>query len=70
MKPIKQSELFNAIATSWAGLSAEGGSTQAGESELPELRALNVLLAEDSVVNQKVTVGLLEKYGHSGPSRR
>ncbi|HXP95732.1 MAG TPA: response regulator [Telmatospirillum sp.] len=30
----------------------------------PHLQALKLLLAEDNVVNQKVTVALLSRYGH------
>ena len=30
-----------------------------------KMKPLNILLAEDGLVNQKLAVGLLKKYGHS-----
>ena len=66
MKPVKQSELFDAIATSMGMDITEKGSEAVSRGEptvtLPPLR---VLLAEDSLVNQRLAVGLLEKHGHS-----
>ena len=65
MKPVKQSELFDAIATSLGIVvpldEEEHRAHQTCEAPLPPLR---VLLAEDSLVNQKLTVGLMEKHGH------
>ncbi len=65
MKPIKQSELFDAIM-SVAGVATEVGPIEApnaGSSQkLPPLR---LLLAEDSLVNQKLAVALLEREGHT-----
>jgi two-component system sensor histidine kinase/response regulator len=63
MKPIKQSELFNAI------LAAAGGKVEAREDASAGLprrsrRSLNVLVVEDSLVNQKLAVALLERRGH------
>ncbi len=60
LKPIKQSELFDAIAL------AVGADTQAMPTADPEhtLRPLRLLLAEDSPANQKLAVGLLSKWGH------
>jgi two-component system sensor histidine kinase/response regulator len=70
-KPIKQSELFDSLV---AALAIEGtddslpaeketAETERREITLPPLR---VLLAEDSVVNQKLALALLKKWGHSG----
>jgi PAS domain S-box-containing protein len=65
LKPIKQSELFDAVADALglAALADEPRQTPA-EEEPPPLRRLRILLAEDSVVNQKLAVGLLERHGH------
>ncbi len=65
LKPVKQSELFDAVVMALGIWTPEdnGRSDAAGESA-PRLRALEILLAEDSLVNQKVAVGLLTKYGH------
>jgi PAS domain S-box-containing protein len=69
MKPLKQSELLNTILEL---LSAKGGrpAPQAtADSAEPSSdagggRRLNVLLAEDNIVNQRLAVRLLEKRGH------
>jgi PAS domain S-box-containing protein len=64
MKPIKQSELFDTIVEALNVTSAtdEGSSYVAGPR--PHARKLNTLLAEDSVVNQRLAIALLEKWGH------
>lgn len=65
MKPVKQSELYDAIAVSLGVTTADSGdSTAAARIETP-LRPLRILVAEDSLVNQKLAVGLLQKHGHS-----
>jgi two-component system, sensor histidine kinase and response regulator len=68
-KPIKQSELFDAITAALGNRpqAAPDSSHHAGRDESPAEPAsarLRVLLAEDSVVNQKLAVYLLEKWGH------
>ena len=64
MKPIKQSELFDAIVEVLGVISPPvDAGTQAPEAA-PTTRPLNVLLAEDSVVNQRLAVALLERQGH------
>ena len=66
LKPIKQSELFDAIVLALGVTEPEdAGIEGAGAAQPPPLRPLMILLAEDSLVNQKLAVGLLEKYGHS-----
>ena len=66
MKPVKQSELLEAIAMSFGAAVAEPEPVPPGEdwkeARLPTLR---ILVAEDSVFNQQLAVGLLEKCGHS-----
>ncbi len=63
-KPIKQSDLLNAIL---AALGIEVIERESAEStiDLSGQRPLQILLAEDSVTNQKLAQGLLQKWGHS-----
>ncbi len=66
LKPIKQSELFDAVAMALGITTPEDEVSQAAVTERPSrIRPLRVLLAEDSLVNQKLAVGLLEKHGHT-----
>jgi CheY-like chemotaxis protein/HPt (histidine-containing phosphotransfer) domain-containing protein len=64
-KPVKQSELFDAIA---AALGIRGEPIQQpAEADLSSAgasRKLRVLLAEDNVVNQRLVVKLMQKHGH------
>jgi CheY-like chemotaxis protein len=64
LKPIKQSELYHAIALALGMKQPEEAGDQAASAVLSSSRPLRVLLAEDSVVNQKLAVGLLAKQGH------
>jgi len=65
MKPIKQSELFDAIVAS-LGVRLDTEPPEAVEGDrLLQGRPLEILLAEDSFANQRLAVGLLEKWGHS-----
>jgi len=66
VKPIKQSELFNGIMSVLGKPDVE--EKQAGECRSASGMAnkrLNILLAEDNAVNQKLAVSVLEKRGHS-----
>lgn len=63
IKPIKQSELFNAIAQA-LGVKTVQAAKPPSAAEV-QLRPLKILLAEDSVVNQKLAVALLEPRGHT-----
>ena len=63
-KPVRQSELQTRIIEA-LGLSAgEHQDAAPRMPAMPPMRCLRVLLAEDSLVNQKLAVGLLTKWGH------
>lgn len=65
MKPVKQSELLDAIL---AGMGEKINEylqqplTSAEEN--PRILPLKILLAEDGLANQKLAIGLLQKWGH------
>ena len=65
VKPVKQSELLDAILVAIGGQAA---LTASGERSSGTKRKTgnpkSVLLAEDSLINQKLAMGLLEKWGH------
>jgi CheY-like chemotaxis protein len=59
---VKQSELFDAIARAFGMTSPRSGDSETSLSELPtSIRSLKILLAEDSVANQMLAIGLLER---------
>ncbi len=62
IKPVKQSELFDTIAALLDVRSAVHVAPPAPDAL--RLRPLKILLAEDTLVNQKLAVGLLERQGH------
>ncbi|HID76413.1 MAG TPA: response regulator, partial [Planctomycetaceae bacterium] len=69
-KPVKQSDLFDAIMVALgAQPQPEPRATETSEPAAREpsepARALRVLLAEDSLMNQKLAVALLGRHGHA-----
>ena len=65
LKPIKPSELFDAVVMA---LGLRAPEEEAAETAIkgPQLvRPLRILLAEDSLVNQKLVRALLERRGHT-----
>lgn len=63
-KPIKQSDLLDAIVSvlDLSGIRVDhvGGHTQTP----PQIQPLKILLAEDSLANRKLAIGLLSRWGH------
>ncbi len=62
MKPVKQSELLDAILNA-LGLSVERKLDTLADQG-PQIQSLKILLAEDNPVNQRLMIRLLEKDGH------
>src|SRR5262252_1924109 len=64
-KPIKQSELFDAIVTAMAEPRQKPEVCETAAASIqPSERPLRVLLAEDNPVNQTLAIRILEKIGH------
>ena len=63
-KPVKQSDLMDAIVTVLAPPAGRGRSSSAPRRKRTGTRALRVLVAEDNPVNQQVASGMLEHAGH------
>jgi len=65
LKPVNQSELFDLLASLLkvvpAGQAATPHRARPADADVSRLR---ILLAEDSLYNQKLAVGLLERKGH------
>jgi PAS domain S-box-containing protein len=64
MKPVKRSELLDAIVRALGHPTDEKPLPTAGHTTEEAKRPLNILVVEDNVVNQKVVQAMLEKRGH------
>ncbi len=65
LKPIKQSELYDAIVLAISGESAvQSDVEEATRMPRAVTRPLEILLAEDSLVNQRLAIAVLSKWGH------
>ena len=65
IKPIKQSELLDAIVLAVGAKSPLASSaTLPAASNQRAAQPKSILLAEDSLINQKLAIGLLERWGH------
>lgn len=64
LKPVKQSELFDALIAAVAQGDEQRSAQAASPVARQPRRPLNVLLAEDSLVNQRLALGLLDHWGH------
>jgi signal transduction histidine kinase/PleD family two-component response regulator/HPt (histidine-containing phosphotransfer) domain-containing protein len=64
LKPVKESDLFESLKSILCGSKADTAVRSAQDECETRTSALNVLLAEDNMINQKLTVALLAKKGH------
>ncbi|HEY3329582.1 MAG TPA: response regulator [Capsulimonadaceae bacterium] len=66
-KPIKQSTLFDAIVSSvmTSLLTQRSAPVEIPKTHTETVRPLNLLLAEDNAVNQRLAARILEKRGHT-----
>lgn len=69
-RPIHASQLYNVLAQLWAGVTAATSLTATSreqplfDPEMAQKMPLNILLAEDNLVNQKVALMMLERLGY------
>jgi signal transduction histidine kinase/CheY-like chemotaxis protein len=63
-KPVKQSDLLDAIAATLGLPKPDAAARAAAPPPAGDVQPLRLLLAEDTIVNQRVAVRLLESRGH------
>ncbi|MDE3135234.1 MAG: response regulator [Acidobacteriota bacterium] len=69
-KPVKHSDLSNAIVSSLAPAGAPSLAARGRVDQLPAATSLSILVAEDNPMNQKLIVLLLEKRGYRATAVR
>jgi len=62
-KPVRQSDLYSAVI-SLLGNPEQKQAEIKKETDAKNVIPLNILLAEDNIINQKVAHNLLKRYGH------
>ncbi|HZT80775.1 MAG TPA: response regulator, partial [Gemmataceae bacterium] len=65
LKPVKQSDLFDAIITALGAAERREEPGAPKSEERPAARALRVLLAEDNAINQELVLRVLGRRGHT-----
>jgi len=65
VKPVKQSDLFDAIMQAMDGRRTDRPAPVELQQTASQLPPLSILLAEDSLANQKLAIGLLKRWGHT-----
>ena len=64
IKPVKQSELFDAIVRGLGVTATEDEPSRRETREANHFGTLRILLAEDNLINQKLALGVLGTQGH------